>query len=64
MHENDTIRKNSSIIWLDVSGKWSDPHWPQTNYPFVNNGETLHHRALKTIFLSDWLTLFYLKQKL
>lgn len=34
--ENDTIRKNSSIIWLDVSGKWSDSHWPQTNYPFVN----------------------------
>jgi hypothetical protein len=30
------IRKNASIIWLDVSGKWSDPFWPQTNFPFVN----------------------------
>ncbi|MFA6128544.1 MAG: RagB/SusD family nutrient uptake outer membrane protein [Bacteroidales bacterium] len=34
--EHDNIRKNSSIIFLDVTGKWSDPHWPQTNYPFGN----------------------------
>lgn len=34
--ENDVIRKNASIIYLDVSGKWSDPHWPQTKYPFIN----------------------------
>jgi hypothetical protein len=34
--ENDVIRKNSSIVWLDVTGKWSDINWPQTNYPFVN----------------------------
>lgn len=34
--EQDMIRKNASIIWLDVSGKWSDPYWPQTNFPFVN----------------------------
>lgn len=34
--EGDLIRKNSSIIWLDVSGIWSDQHWPQTNYPFIN----------------------------
>jgi hypothetical protein len=34
--EQDMIRKNASIIWLDVSGKWSDPFWPQTNFPFVN----------------------------
>lgn len=34
--ENDAIRKNASIIYLDVSGKWSDPHWPQTHYPFIN----------------------------
>lgn len=33
--EGDAIRKNSSIIFDDVSGKWSDPFWPQTNYPFV-----------------------------
>ncbi|MFA5816756.1 MAG: RagB/SusD family nutrient uptake outer membrane protein [Bacteroidales bacterium] len=34
--EKDNIRKASSIIFLDVSGKWADPHWPQTNYPFLN----------------------------
>lgn len=34
--EGDAIRKNASITFGDVSGKWSDEHWPQTNYPFVN----------------------------
>lgn len=34
--ENDLIRKNASVVFLDVSGKWSDPHWPQTQYPFIN----------------------------
>ncbi len=34
--ENDQIRKNASVIFLDVTGKWSDPHWPQTYYPFIN----------------------------
>lgn len=34
--ENDVIRKASSITFLNVSGKWSDTHWPQTNYPFIN----------------------------
>lgn len=34
--ENDMIRKNASIIFLDVSGKWSDPYWPQLEFPFVN----------------------------
>jgi len=34
--ENDVIRKASSITFLDVSGKWSDIHWPQTSYPFIN----------------------------
>lgn len=38
--EQDVIRKESSIIWDDVSGYWSDPHWPQTNYPFVNKWRT------------------------
>jgi hypothetical protein len=33
---NDTKRKNASIAFLDVSGKWSDSHWPQTKYPFIN----------------------------
>lgn len=34
--ENDLIRKDNSVIFLDVSGKWSDEHWPQTAYPFIN----------------------------
>lgn len=34
--EGDVERKNASIIFLDVSGRWSDPHYPQTKYPFIN----------------------------
>lgn len=34
--EGDMKRKNASIIFLDVTGKWSDAHWPQTQYPFIN----------------------------
>ncbi|MCK9422635.1 MAG: RagB/SusD family nutrient uptake outer membrane protein [Bacteroidales bacterium] len=34
--EQDTARKRSSIIFLDVTGLWSDWHWPQNNYPFIN----------------------------
>ena len=34
--ENDAIRKASSIQFVDVSGKWNDAHWPQTEYPFLN----------------------------
>ena len=34
--EQDTSRKNASIIFLDVTGHWSDIYWPQTHYPFVN----------------------------
>lgn len=32
----DTKRKAASITFQDVSGKWSDAHWPQTHYPFIN----------------------------
>lgn len=38
--EQDNIRKDASIIWLDVTGKWSDIHWPQTHYPFINKYRT------------------------
>lgn len=34
--ENDMIRKNASIVFEDVTGKWSDEHYPQTAYPFIN----------------------------
>jgi hypothetical protein len=32
----DVIRKNSTITFQNVSGKWTDPHWPATHYPFIN----------------------------
>ena len=34
--EQDTVRKSASIIFLDVTGKWTDEHWPATSYPFLN----------------------------
>jgi hypothetical protein len=34
--EGDLIRKNASVVFLDVSGKWSDENWPATMYPFIN----------------------------
>lgn len=34
--EGDDIRMNASIAFLDVTGKWTDPHWPASHYPFVN----------------------------
>ena len=34
--EGDVVRKNSSVVFLDVTGKWSDAHWPQASYPFGN----------------------------
>lgn len=34
--EGDVIRKNAAIVFEDVTGKWSDEHWPQTHYPFIN----------------------------
>lgn len=34
--EGDVIRKNSSIMFQDVTGKWTDPHWPASHYPFIH----------------------------
>lgn len=34
--EGDMIRKNASISFEDVTGKWSDANWPAGNYPFMN----------------------------
>lgn len=34
--EGDLIRKNSSITFADVTGKWTDKYWTTDNYPFVN----------------------------
>ena len=32
--EGDAIRKAATITYGNVTGKWSDVHWPQTMYPF------------------------------
>jgi len=34
-NEGDVIRKNSSIKFYDVTGKWTDSNWPTSNYPAV-----------------------------
>lgn len=34
--EGDVIRRDASIVFVNVTGKWSDNHWPQNNYPFLN----------------------------
>ena len=34
--EGDMIRKNAAVTFQDITGKWSDEHWPQTHYPFIN----------------------------
>jgi hypothetical protein len=33
--ENDNIRLNNSITFLDVTGQWTDPYWPLNHYPFL-----------------------------
>ncbi|RFM26361.1 RagB/SusD family nutrient uptake outer membrane protein [Deminuibacter soli] len=33
--ENDLIRLNASITFLDISGQWTDKNWPVTHYPFI-----------------------------
>ena len=30
----DSIRSQSSIVYLNVTGSWSDQYWPQGSYPF------------------------------
>lgn len=32
--ENDNVRKNSSILFGDVTGRWTDRFWPSNNYPY------------------------------
>jgi hypothetical protein len=34
--EGDQIRLNSSVVFEDVTGQWSDAHWPSNHYPFLN----------------------------
>ncbi|MNS84188.1 SusD family protein [compost metagenome] len=34
--EGDVIRKSSSVLFSNVTGKWTDKYWAQTSFPFVN----------------------------
>jgi hypothetical protein len=34
--EGDVIRKNASVSFGNVTGKWNDAFWPAANYPFIN----------------------------
>ena len=61
--EQDEIRKNSSIVWEDVSGKWSDPHWPQPIILSSTNGVISRKAAIRTISSSALLISFYLRPK-
>ncbi|MDP4129680.1 MAG: RagB/SusD family nutrient uptake outer membrane protein [Bacteroidota bacterium] len=36
LSENDTIRLNNSITFLDITGQWTDAYWTDyTHYPFL-----------------------------
>lgn len=59
-NENDVIRKDASVVFLDVSGKWSDAHWPQTHYPFINKYHNFNEGSAQNyifIRLADILLL-------
>lgn len=53
----DTKRKQASIIYQDVTGKWSDQIWPATAYPFIykqrvnEKGNIILWRLASTILL-------------
>jgi hypothetical protein len=32
--EGDVVRKNASILFGDVTGRWTDRFWPSNNYPY------------------------------
>lgn len=32
--EGDTIRKDGSIVFGDVTGRWTDKYWPSNKYPY------------------------------
>jgi hypothetical protein len=34
--ENDTVRLDNSVTFLDITGQWTDPYWTNyTHYPFL-----------------------------
>jgi len=33
--ENDTVRLDASVTFLDITGQWTDAYWPSNHYPFL-----------------------------
>lgn len=33
--EGDSVRLHTSIVFLNITGQYSDPNWPSADYPFV-----------------------------
>ena len=33
--ENDNIRLNASVTFVDITGQWIDKNWPSNHYPFL-----------------------------
>jgi len=56
--EGDLIRKNSSILFRNVSSDgWSDSYWSKSNYPFVNKYRADDKSDTYIIRLADILLL-------
>ncbi|MBV2246629.1 MAG: RagB/SusD family nutrient uptake outer membrane protein [Lentimicrobium sp.] len=59
--ENDVIRKNSSIVFKNVSGLWSDANWPVTNYPFINKYRLITYPSPQNYILMRLADIILLK---
>ncbi|MDY0103493.1 MAG: RagB/SusD family nutrient uptake outer membrane protein [Lentimicrobium sp.] len=60
-NENDAIRKNSSIVFRDVSGLWSDANWAVTNYPFLNKYRIITYPSAQNYILMRLADIILLK---
>ncbi|MDO8898709.1 MAG: RagB/SusD family nutrient uptake outer membrane protein, partial [Bacteroidales bacterium] len=59
--EGDVIRKNSSISFDDVSGRWSDPYWPQSTFPFINKYRNIAQPSPQNFILLRLADIILLK---
>lgn len=59
--EGDNIRKNASIVFDDVAGKWTDPYWPSNNFPFVNKYRNLTSPSSQNYILIRLADILLLK---
>ncbi|MDD3744285.1 MAG: RagB/SusD family nutrient uptake outer membrane protein [Lentimicrobiaceae bacterium] len=59
--ENDAIRKNSSIVFSNVSGLWSDANWPVTHYPFINKYRIITYPSPQNYILMRLADIILLK---